>query len=129
MAKKAKRTGERTDWIHLVVTVSPDKNTFKLRKFPPELEANQFCYAFRVTIKEEDWLDRIKEVTLPTVTAPNTPALMGTNHDSEHFHIFQGITEQIPRSIGEQMIDRLDGRGPGKFMVDPSISEKRIEIE
>ncbi|HEC62675.1 MAG TPA: hypothetical protein ENI27_10560 [bacterium] len=119
---RKKRVGERIDWVHLVVTVLPERNTYKVVKFPPALFANQFCYAFRVEIKLEDWLERITEVKLPLVTPPGAPPLMAIIR--EPMESFAGVTEQIPKSYGEQMIDRLDGQD------DPGdVSEKRIEIE
>ena len=103
MARK-KRTGERVDWLHLVVTVLPEKNIFKLVKFPPELEANQFCYAFRVTIKLEDWLERIENSKDGRPLSSNFYELLPVHYDDapHDFRIKQlEMEDEIKRAFEE----------------------------
>ena len=86
----------RTDWIYLIVKVLKTKNTYRLRKFRPDiLEPNEICYAFKFNLDPKEWLERIQETEI-TISPPSLQ-----NPEGE---------VSIEKSTSQKVVDRMAGR-------------------
>ena len=80
----------RRDQLYLVVTVGIKKNTYRLTVRRPRLKANEYAYSMTVRVNEEDWLGRLKEVSLPTINPPEI-----TNPELTSFKIGKTLPEEV----------------------------------
>lgn len=94
---------ERFEWVYLIVTILKTKNSYRLRKSQPKsLAPNEFCYSFSIIIDTDEWLKRIKEITLEKVSPPELPKP-------------GNLSLSISRATSTLVMDRLLGKDEGNL--------------